>query len=913
MYYGWDGEKQWSGFTSEKMGLVITSLALDYFYTGDTHRIANNFINYVNSMDMPQMVLDFSNRNLTAYTIENNMQRTESVTVTGNSEYYLTLKLQNSVTLVNETKNTQHNGTVNIYGGDTFYLMAPLNINGTWISDNINNCKYTFQPIIYRTSSEKYQDLAGRLSVLADPSTTTNLTVNWLETGAIKIYKKDETTGSAISDTTFEIRKQDGTVEKTITTDSNGFAEATGLIAGTYTLVEVSANNNYILNNEPQQITISTGEIKTIEITNKHTEGNLKIIKVDTDNNNINLGNVQFDLYSCELDKIIGTYKTDVNGEIEIKDLRTGQYKLIETSTNKWYELAEDTMVTVKANELTGVTIGNELKKGSVKVIKVDKDNNEIRIPNVKFEVQDLNGNILETITTNEEGEAITKRYPIRDYERLRIKEIEINQNYTLNDDIVEIELEENQIKEITFENEKKKGKIKVIKVDLDNNEIKIPNVEFNIYDENGQIIGVLVTDKNGEATSKELTIDQEYKIQEIKTGESYILSDELKTVILEQEQITEIIFTNEKKKGQIKVIKVDLDNNEILLEGVTFDVLDENGNIVYTITTDNNGEATTKKLAIDQTYTVVEKETKKEYVLTEETKTVELKQDEITTIVFENEKIKGYVEITKVDSKTKETLEGAEFRIYNENNEQIETIKTDNTGKATCELIYGKYYLKELDTGSVYYLLNEDTFEFEITNNKETIPITIENEKTNIEVTVEKEGTREIKPGQQVDYYFSNIGNSSNIYLENFKWIDYIPTDYVRIETMTTGIWNQDLYYNVYYKTNKSPEYILFKENLSTQENYNLDFKTLELGEDEYIIETMFDFGKVDIGFKESTSPTMHCKSFNTLKDGQTFTNYTKTVGTYYDLIAEAENKWTTVVHTPKEEHEPVLPRTGK
>ena len=39
--------------------------------------------------------------------------------------------------------------------------------------------------------------------------------------------------------------------------------------------------------------------------------------------------------------------------------------------------------------------------------------------------------------------------------------------------------------------------------------------------------------------------------------------------------------------------------------------------------------------------------------VLSEETKTVELKQDEITSIVFENEKIKGYLEITKIAIKS--------------------------------------------------------------------------------------------------------------------------------------------------------------------------------------------------------------------------------------------------------------------
>ena len=49
-------------------------------------------------------------------------------------------------------------------------------------------------------------------------------------------------------------------------------------------------------------------------------------------------------------------------------------------------------------------------------------------------------------------------------------------------------------------------------------------------------------------------------------------------------------------------------------------------------------------------------------------------------------------------------------------------------------------------------------------------------------------------------------------------------------------------LFYNVYYKTNKSDAYILFKENLSTQENYDLDFTEIQLNNDDYITETYFE-----------------------------------------------------------------------
>ena len=133
-------------------------------------------------------------------------------------------------------------------------------------------------------------------------------------------------------------------------------------------------------------------------------------------------------------------------------------------------------------------------------------------------------------------------------------------------------------------------------------------------------------------------------------------LTEEKQTVTLKQDEIKTLTFENEKRKGQLKIIKVDMDDNEVLLKDVKFEIKDESGNIVETLVTDENGEATTKPLAIDQKYTIVETETQKEYVLTEETKTIELTEDEITTITFENEKSKGQPQInitTEIVQKT--------------------------------------------------------------------------------------------------------------------------------------------------------------------------------------------------------------------------------------------------------------------
>ena len=135
--------------------------------------------------------------------------------------------------------------------------------------------------------------------------------------------------------------------------------------------------------------------MKEITISNERKRGNLKIIKVDKDDNNVAIGNVEFELYSEEQKKVIGKYTTDENGKIEIDNLRVGKYKLIEKKTNKFYNLGEDAEIVIKWNEITEQVVENELKKGKVKIVKVDAANENIKLKDVEFEVLDNNDNVL--------------------------------------------------------------------------------------------------------------------------------------------------------------------------------------------------------------------------------------------------------------------------------------------------------------------------------------------------------------------------------------------------------------------------------------------------------------------------------------------------------------------------------------
>ena len=420
-----------------------------------------------------------------------------------------------------------------------------------------------------KTTVTKTQNYVVTAGELATATTQDTLKIN-VNNAKINIKKLEENTEKPISGVKFALYKDDKLIQEK-QTDASGKIAFENLYPGKYILKEIATGEKYILDNNKQEIELKYNDTKEITITNKIKTGKIKVYKVEKDNKEVKIEGVKFDIYSEELKKVIGTYTTDQNGEINVENLPVGEYKVIEKDSNKWYNLADEIKLKVKFNETAEITIVNELKKGQVKVIKVDKDNNEVKLKGVKFEVQDKEGNVLETLKTDKNGEAITSKYAIKDYENLYLKEIETNEKYVLDDKVKKIKLDENKIKNVVFENEKIKGKIKIIKTSKDYNKMNkkkagspIEGVKFQILDSNNKLIETITTDKNGEAFSSDLE-KGEYIVKEVETDKNYILNSEMrKAEIKENKQIVEINFTNDSKNPDIDIEKNGPDKAEI-------------------------------------------------------------------------------------------------------------------------------------------------------------------------------------------------------------------------------------------------------------------------------------------------------------------------------------------------------------
>ena len=118
-------------------------------------------------------------------------------------------------------------------------------------------------------------------TVRVNAADTQTITVYNTKVGGLTIIKTDEETGERISGVQFEVRKLNGEIVGTYTTDKNGVISLPEAEKGWYQVTELKAAKGYKLDDTPHQIEVKDGGTATLEITNRQT-GSALIHKVDS-------------------------------------------------------------------------------------------------------------------------------------------------------------------------------------------------------------------------------------------------------------------------------------------------------------------------------------------------------------------------------------------------------------------------------------------------------------------------------------------------------------------------------------------------------------------------------------------------------------------------------------------------------
>lgn len=416
------------------------------------------------------------------------------------------------------------------------------------ISIFIRDAKIKSNPIYYcHSQMEKAQNYVTYAAGWEKAGTSTSWSIS-ANHAALDLLKIDAQTKQPMPGVTFSIFSQAGDKIGDYTTNAEGKISINKLLPQIITIKEVKTNADYVLDEQERKVVLEWGKTSKVVWDNTKKRGDLKIIKVDKDNPEIHLEKVEFDL----LDKAGNTVShiiTDEKGEAIVKDLPIGTYTLRETKIKQDYEIASDVSITISWNQLCTQVIENVKKKGKIEIYKVDKEDNTIPIEGVKFLVKMENEELVDTIITNAQGKAITKELPIGKY---YLEEVETNEQYVLKEEKISVEIKEKETTKLQIENERIKGKVKIIKTSQDDNLVNgkkagspIAQVKFEIYDKQGIIKDTVITNEEGIAETKWLDKGV-YRIKEVEAGDGYQLNtQEIELVIEEYQQLIELEIKN--------------------------------------------------------------------------------------------------------------------------------------------------------------------------------------------------------------------------------------------------------------------------------------------------------------------------------------------------------------------------------
>ena len=323
-------------------------------------------------------------------------------------------------------------------------------------------------------------------------------------------------------------------------------------------------NNDCIIINGTKEFIEKTRE-KTgkIELDVEGNKSEIQITKVDSETNQP-LEGVKFSITYD--DGCIFKFTTDENGIANCKGLHQGKARIKEIETKDGYILDEQEQeIKLGYGEHVWLTFYNDPKKGEISVNKVDKDDENIKLEGVEFDIIDESGNVIQHLITDSDGKASAK-VNIGNY---KIRETKTKQEYKIGKE-ESVTVNWNEVVELKIENEKKKGQIKIIKKDKEYSNIGLKGVEFEIRDKDEKLVKILKTDEKGEAITPNLPIGN-YCIQEIKTLDNYILNEDKVQVTVKDDNITEVVIQNEKKRGQIQINKTSEDKNNVINKEIKY------------------------------------------------------------------------------------------------------------------------------------------------------------------------------------------------------------------------------------------------------------------------------------------------------------------------------------------------------
>ena len=434
--------------------------------------------------------------------------------------------------------------------------------------------------------------------------------------GELIIRKLDKATGKPLAGVEFELTyagggyvdNADGHLSSNglYTTDAHGEIHISG-VTGTIVVKETRTIDGYTIDPATQTQTVKVNPQDTQTLTFYNAPKQTLTIQKYVDGTTDPIQGVTFlvtDSSGQVLGPNNGEYITDRNGRIVITDLTPGTtITAKETKTVGGYVLdTTPQSILIKSGVAQTLTFFNKAE-GGLELIKVSASDKSQRIPNVTFEIREMDGGLVDTITTDSSGR-VHLNLDAGDYYAV---ETEAGEGFKIDTTPHYFTIKDGKTTTLTVTNEAFSGIIihKVNSVTKDG----IYGVKFLVYDQNKNPIGEYTADDQGYIYIDDLTVKGKGKlfIRELEAAEGYELDKQYKTVYVQPGKTIEIEWENVPITGQFQIRKYAAEYNEVTgtaagapLKGAVYEISEaRSGKVVDYITTDARGVAASKPLPL--------------------------------------------------------------------------------------------------------------------------------------------------------------------------------------------------------------------------------------------------------------------------------------------------------------------------
>ena len=487
-----------------------------------------------------------------------------------------------------------------------------LDSNGDVVSSTRTNPQgnYEFDRVLPGDYQVRQVNLAGYgdvtdtvldVAIAAGETSTDNNFVDELSRlgGNVQIDEDNDGTGdSNLANVKVELLDRNGNVVTDTTTDNNGRYEFSGITPGDYQVRQVNLTGYGDVTDTVVDITIAAGETSSdVNFVDKlgRISGNVTSDDDDNGTGDTNLSGVTVELLDANGD-LVSTTATNDDGNYEFSGLLPGNYQVEQTNLTGYGDVTPnvldvnlDTGESDKDNNFIdelGSISGN---------VKSDDDNDDLgdtNLADVTVELLDNNGNAIATTTTNSRGNYKFNGITPGDY---TVRQVNLDGYGDVTPTVLDVAIAAGEtITRNNFVDELAQisGNVMVDDNDDGTGDTNLENVTVELLDSNGDVVATTSTNTQGNYEFSGIT-PGDYQVRQVNlTGYGDVTDTVLDVTIGAGETNSGVNFIDElgRISGNVKSDDDDNDTGDTNLENVTVELLNTNGDVIATASTNAGG-----------------------------------------------------------------------------------------------------------------------------------------------------------------------------------------------------------------------------------------------------------------------------------------------------------------------------------